>query len=273
MAVLRTEFEQKFTEVLASRAVAVLRSTMGALDPHPERRLEQDGRSPPGPHRRDLSPGTEPLSRRPSRPRQDLELNHIAQRSRGTKSANRRTENGPSQLPVDAIRGGEDYASAIVHGSYRSVCPRCSRGSPGVDQAPPEQFSAENAARLVPPLARPGKLRSGVPARSTSRSIPVPALCRPPTSHWRAGARVDVGRPHQRLDQPLRGNSPTPGLALRLLWCGGAGSRPYLSPLSTHNRATTARGTLWSITCHQDYLSGEDRIPCPPKTLAVAPTP
>jgi hypothetical protein len=32
-------------------------------------------------------------------------------------------------------------------------------------------------------------------------------------------------------------------------------------------------GTLWSITCHQDYLSGEDRIPCPPKTLALAPSP
>jgi hypothetical protein len=83
--------------------------------------------------------------------------------------------------------------------------------------------------------------------------------------------RVDVGRPHQRLGQPLRGNSPTPGRALRLLWCG-AGPRPY-HHCQPRNRVTTARGTPWSITRHQDYLSGEDRIPCPPKTLALAPSP
>jgi hypothetical protein len=101
-------------------------------------------------------------------------------------------------------------------------------GSPGVDLEPLEQFSAENTARLAPSLARPAQSRTGAIARSTSRFISLPALCRPPTSHWRAGAHIDVGRPHQRLDQPLRGNSPTPGLALR--FCGVV---PVRDPLTT----------------------------------------
>jgi hypothetical protein len=47
MAALRSEFERKFTEVLTSRAASTLRAVARALDPHPSRRLEHDGRSPP----------------------------------------------------------------------------------------------------------------------------------------------------------------------------------------------------------------------------------
>jgi hypothetical protein len=241
MTAPRTEFEQKFTEVLTSRAVAAPHGAMGTLDPHSGRRPERDGRSPPRRQPRDLSPGTGGLSRRPGELRQQLESHHTAQpsrgtkpASRGTKPASRRTEDGPSQPPADTIRGGEGHATAIVRGRYRSVCHRCSRSSPGVDPELLEQLSAENTARLAPSLARPGRLRSGAIARSTSKSIPVPALCRPPTSHWRAGARVDVGRPHQRLDQPLRGNSPTSGLALRLVvWCRFVAHAPPLPAPTT----------------------------------------
>jgi hypothetical protein len=150
MTVLTAEFEQKFTEVLTSRAVAVPCGATRALGPHPDRRPEQDGRSPPRRHRRDLSPGTERLPRRPTGLRQQLELHHTAQPSRGSKSTSRRTENGPGQPSADTIRGGKDYVSAIVRGSYRSACHRCSRGSPGVDPEPLEQFLAESTTRLAP---------------------------------------------------------------------------------------------------------------------------
>lgn len=230
MAVLGAEFEQKFTEVLTSRAVTALRVAAGALDPSPSRRPEQDGRSPPRGHQRHLSPDTARLPRRPGGLRRQLESHHTAQPSRRTKSAGRRTGNGPGQPRVGAIRRGEDNASAIVRGSYRSVCHRCSPGSPGVDPGPLAQFSAGNTARLAPSLARSAQSRAGAMARSTSRFIPLPALCRPPTSHWRAGAHVDVGRPHERLDQPLRGilrrrASPCGSV----VWCR---SVPHLPPLS-----------------------------------------
>ena len=104
MAAPRTEFEQKFTEVLTSRAVPV---AAGALDPHPNRRPEHDGRSPPRGHRRHLSPDTERLSRRPSGLRQQLESHHTAQPGRRTKSTSRQTGNGPGQPPADAIRRGK----------------------------------------------------------------------------------------------------------------------------------------------------------------------
>jgi hypothetical protein len=225
-----TEFEQKFTEVLRSRAATAPCRVIREPHPHPSRRLAQDGRFPPCRHRRDLSLDTERLRRRPSGLRQPRELHYSAQPRRGT-TASRHTRNGPGQPLVDTIRRGEDHLSAIVRGSYRSVCPRCSHGSTGVDPEFLELFSAENTARLAPLFAGSAMLRTGATARSTSKPIPVPALCRPPTSHWRAGARVDVGRPHQRLDQPLRGNSPTPGLALLRMWCG-AGLWPHLPPLS-----------------------------------------
>ena len=231
MTVQSTEFEQKFVEVLTSRAATAPHGALGARDPHLNRRREQDSRSPPRRHGRDLSPGAGRLARRPGELRQQLELHQSAQPSRRTKSVSRQTENGPGQPLADTIRRGEDHVSAIVRGSYRSVCHRCPRGSTRVDPGPLEQFPAENTARLTPSLARPGKLRPAATARSTDTSNPVPALCRPPTSHWRAGARVDVGRPRQRLDQPLRGDSPTSGLAPRLWWCG-AGPWPQLPPLS-----------------------------------------
>jgi hypothetical protein len=236
MAVLRAEFEQKFTEVLTSKAVTALRVATGALDPHPSRRPEQGDRSPPRGRQRHLSPDTERLPRRPGVLRRQLEPHHTAQPSRRTKPAGRRTKpagrrtgNGPGQPRAGAIRRGEDNASAIVRGSYRSVCHRCSPGSPGVDPEPLEQFSAENTARLAP---SPGPLYHG-PARSqgsTSRFIPLPALCRPPTSRWRAGAHVDVGRPH-------RGWTSQYGGILRrraspcgsVVWCR---SVPHLPPLS-----------------------------------------
>ncbi len=44
---LRAEFEQKFTEVLTSRAATAPRGAMGTLDPHSGRRPDRDGRSPP----------------------------------------------------------------------------------------------------------------------------------------------------------------------------------------------------------------------------------
>jgi hypothetical protein len=189
MPALGAELEQKFTEVLTSRAVAAPRGAMEALDPQPGRRPEQDGRPSPCGHRRDLSQDTERLPRRPGVLRQQLELHHEAQPGRRPRSPSRRTENGPGQPPADAIRKGEEYASAIVRGSYRSVCHRCPSGSPGVGPEPLERFSAENAARLATSLARPAQLRTGAIAWPTSRLIPLPALCRPPTSHWRAGAR------------------------------------------------------------------------------------
>jgi hypothetical protein len=225
MTGLSAEFEQRFSEVLPLMAATAPRGAMGAVDPHMGQRPEQDSRSPPHRHRRDLSPETEPLPHGSAGLRQQLELHHTAQPSRGTKATSRRTEDGPGQHLASTIRGGEDYATAIVRGRYRGVCHRCSRSSSGVGPESLEQLIAENTARLAPSLARPGRPRSGAIARSTPKPIPVPALCRPPTSHWRAGARVDVGRPHERLDQPLRGNSPTPGLALQLSWCG-AGSLP-----------------------------------------------
>jgi len=177
MTVLRAESEQKFSKVLRSRAATAPRGTTRALDPRPERRSEQDGRSPP--------------------------------------------------------------RTAIVRGSYRSVCHRCLHGNTGVHPGPLEQLPAENTARLTKPPARTGRHRLGATARSTSKSTPIPALCRPPTSHWRAGARVDVGRPHRRLEQPSRGNSPTPGLALRFVCCECrpvAGLRP-LSSLQEGNHS------------------------------------
>ena len=61
MTASRSEFEQRFTEVLTSMAAAADRGAMGALDPHLEQPPEQDGRSPPRHHRRDLSPDTERL--------------------------------------------------------------------------------------------------------------------------------------------------------------------------------------------------------------------
>jgi hypothetical protein len=108
MAALTAEFEQKFIEVLISRAVTTLRLAAGALDPHPSRRPYQDGYSPPRGQRRDLR---------------------------------------------------------------------------------------ENASRLAPSLALPAQSRTGAIAGPLADSFPYPALCRPPTSHWRAGAHVDVGRP------------------------------------------------------------------------------
>jgi len=229
MTALNTEFEQKFTKVLRSRVTAVPRGVMGALDPHPNRRPEQDGRSPPCRHRRDLSPGTERLPRRPGGLRQQLEPHHSAHPSPGT-TASAHSENGPSQPLADTVRRGEDHVPAIVRGSYRSVYHRCSHGGPGVDPGSLGD-SAGNTARLAPLPARPGKLRTGAIARSTDRSIPVPALCRPPTSQWRAGARVDVGRPHQRLDQPSRGelSDAWPRPATHVVWCRPV---PQLPPLS-----------------------------------------
>jgi len=143
-------------------AATAPRGAMGLLDPHPGRGPGQDGRSPPLGHGRDLSPDAERLPRRPSGPRQQLELHHEAQPSRRAKSPSRCTENGPRQPPVDAIRRGEDYVSAIVPRSYHSVCHRCPPGSPGVDPEPPERFSAESTARLA---SSPGPHDYG-PARS-----------------------------------------------------------------------------------------------------------
>jgi hypothetical protein len=76
MTDIRPEFEQKFTEALTSRAATVPRGAMGALDPHLEQRPEQDGRSPPRPHRRALSPDTGRLPRKPGGLRQQPELPH-----------------------------------------------------------------------------------------------------------------------------------------------------------------------------------------------------
>ena len=165
--------------------------------------------------------------------------------------------------------GGKTMYPPLFPRSYRSVCHRCPPGSPGVDPEPLERFATESAARLAP-LPGPARLRTGAIAWSASRLIPLPALCRPPTSHWRAGARR-CRKAHQRLDQPLRDT-----LRRRALPCGSCGVLPVRAPYhrcQPRNRVTTARGTPWSITRHQDYLSGEDRIPCPPKTLALAPSP
>src|SRR6266567_6599561 len=174
MTALRAEFEQRFCKVLKSRATTAPRGAMRALDPHPERRPEQDGRSPPRRRRRDLSPGSERLSRRPGPLGQQLEVHHTAQPSRGAKLASRQTENGPGQPPVDTIRRGEDHASAIVRGSYRNVCHRCPHGNTGVDPGPLEQLPAENTARLTTPPARTGRHRFGATARSTGKSTPIP---------------------------------------------------------------------------------------------------
>ena len=227
MALLGAEFEQRFSEVLTSRAIAAPRRAV--LGPHASRRLERDGRSPPCGHRRDLSPGTERLSRTPCGLGQQLEWHHAAQPGRRAKSPGQRNENGPGQPPGDAILRGKDYASAIVRGSHRGVCHRCPHGSPGVGSDAPEQFSAQITARLAPWLARPTQLRTGAITWSTSRLIPLPALCRPPTSHWRAGARRCRKAP-PTAGPAITGDSPPPGLVLRLLWCG-AGACP-LPPLS-----------------------------------------
>jgi hypothetical protein len=224
MTELKTEFEQKFNEVRSRWAATGPRRAVEAVDLYSGRRPEEDGRSPPRRHRQDPSPETERLLRRPGELRQQLERHHTAQPSRGTGATSRRTEDGSDQLSVGTIRGGEDYATAIVRGRYRGVCHRCSRGGPGVDPEPPGQLSAENTARLATSLARTGKLRSGAIARSTSNSCPYRPCAG--LQHRTGGLeRADVGRPHQRLDQPSRGNSPTPGLAPRL-WCCGAGSWP-----------------------------------------------
>jgi hypothetical protein len=270
MAAPEAEFEQRFTEVLTSRTTAAPRGAMGAPGPHPSRRPEQDDRFPPLGHRRDLCPHTERLPRRPGELRRQLELHHEAQPGHRAKSPGRRTENGPSQPPVDAIRRGEGYASVIFRGSYRSVRHRFPPGSPGVDPEPLEQLSAGKMARLASSLARPAQ-RTGAMAWSISRLIHYRPCAGLP--HRTGGLeRVDVGRPHQRLDQPFTGNSPTPAPALRLS-CGVVPVRAPYHRCQPRNRVTTARGTPWSITRRQDYLSGEDRIPCPPKTLAVAPSP
>jgi hypothetical protein len=271
MTALNTEFEQKFIKVLRSRVAAVPRGVMGALDPHPNRRLEQDGRSPPCCHRRDLSPDTERLSRRPGRLWQQLEPHHSAQPSPGT-TASAHSENGPGQPLADTVRRGEDHVPAIVRGSYRSVYHRCSHGGPGVDPGSLGRPSAGNTARLAPLPARPAN--SG-PARSQGLlTDPFPYRPCAGLPHRNGGlerASMSEG-PTNGWTSHHGGNSPTPGLALRPMWCG-VGLYPNYHPCQPHNRATPARGTLWSITCHQDYLSGEDRIPCPPKTLAVAPSP
>ena len=229
MAVLRAEFEQKFTEVLTSRAITALRVAVGALDPHPSRRPEQDGRSPPRGHQRHLSPDTERLPRRPGGLRRQLESHHTAQPGWRTRSAGRRTGNGPGQPRAGAIRRGEGNASAIVRGSYRSACHRCPPGSPGVDPEPLERFSAENTARLALSLARSAQSRARAIAGSTTDSFPYRPCAGLP--HRTGGLeRVDVGRPHQRLDQPLRGilrrrASPCGSV----VWCR---SVPHLPPLS-----------------------------------------
>src|SRR5690348_773597 len=163
MTGLSAEFEQRFNEVLPLMAATAPRGAMGAVDPHVGQRPEQDSRSPPHRHQRDLSPETEPLPHGPTELRQQLELHHTAQQSRGTKATSRRTEDGPGQHLASTIRGGEDYATAIVRGRYRGVCHRCSRSGSGIGPESLEQLIAENTARLAPSLARPG--RPG-PARS-----------------------------------------------------------------------------------------------------------
>jgi hypothetical protein len=107
MAALGAEFEQRFSEVLTSRAVAAPHRAAGVFGPHPSRRPEGDGRSPPCGHRRDLSPGTERLPRTPCGPGQQLEWHHAARPGRRAKSRGQRNENGPGQPPGDAIRRGK----------------------------------------------------------------------------------------------------------------------------------------------------------------------
>jgi len=119
MPALASQLEQKFTEVLTSRAAAAPRGATGASDPQPSGRPEQDGRSSPRGHRRDLSQDTERLLRRPGVLRQQLELHHEAQPGGRAKSPRRRTENGPGRPPADAIRRGTSmhpslFAAAIA---------------------------------------------------------------------------------------------------------------------------------------------------------------
>jgi len=47
MAAPEAELEQRFTEMLTSRAATARRGATGALDPHPVSASGQDGRSPP----------------------------------------------------------------------------------------------------------------------------------------------------------------------------------------------------------------------------------
>ena len=119
MAATEAELEQKFTEVLASRAATAPCGAIGALDPPWADVLGRTASHRPSGHRRDLSPDAEPLPRRPSGPRQQLELHHEAQPGRRARSPSRRSENGPSQPPVDAIRRGKTmhpplFAAAIT---------------------------------------------------------------------------------------------------------------------------------------------------------------
>jgi hypothetical protein len=233
MAVLRAEFEQKFTEVLTSRAITALRVAAGPLDPHPSRRPEQDGRSSPRGHQRQLSPDTEHLPRRPGGFRRQLESHHTARPSRCTKSAGRRTGNGRGQPRAGAIRRGEDNASATVRGSYRSVCHRCPPGSPGVDPEPLEQFSAENTARLTPSPAWSAQSRARTIARSTTDSFPY---------------RPCAGLPHRTggLERASMSDGPTNGwtshygviLRRRASPCG-CGVGPVRAPLTTVVSPTT----------------------------------
>jgi hypothetical protein len=107
MAARGAEFEQEFTEVLTSRAVATPRGTVGALDPHPSRRLEQAGRSPPRGHRRDLSQDAKRLPRGPGGLRQQLELHHAARPGRRAKEPSRALKTDRASLRLKRSEGGK----------------------------------------------------------------------------------------------------------------------------------------------------------------------
>jgi hypothetical protein len=256
MTVLRAEFEQRFSRVLKSRAATASRGTMQALDPHPERHPEQDGRSPPRRHRRDLSPGPERLFRRPGPLEHRLEAHHTAQSSRGAKLASRQTGNGPGQPPVDTIRRGEDHASAIVRGSYRNVCHRCPHGNTGVDPGPLEQLPAENTARLTTPSPVPADTGSARPPDQLVSPLP---------------SRPCAGLPHRTggLERASMSAGPTDGwsshrggtLRRRASPCGScavsAGPWPTYHPCQPCKRATTARGVYGASPAATRITSAE----------------
>jgi hypothetical protein len=171
MAASEAEFELGFTEVLTSRRASPLAEPLGGSLLRPNRRPEQDGRSPPGRDRRGRSQDSERLSASPGGPRQQIELRHAAQPSRRAKSPSRRTENGPGQPCADAIRKGEGCASAIVRGSYRSVCRRCRPGRFGVGPECLGRFPAETTTRLAP-RSPARQTATGAVAWPTSTLIP-----------------------------------------------------------------------------------------------------